>query len=285
MLSDVSRFLCCLSIGNRFSRRPSDEPLTPTPPPAPPPEAHNESVVSSGSDTTSRARFAPRRTRRQRPPPPINPRRPPCKKALLIGISRVAELQEAPANMPIPRSWSMHQRSFGALQGPHNEVEATKNLLVDLYEYDPKDIVILKDSEGQSDELLPTRDNIIKRVKELTAEAKADDHFYFHFSGHSIQLPTTDTREEDRMNECIVTCDGYYIVDDDIREYLVEPIPEGAYLTVGIRLLLSRQCNRLTWIRLWSTPATPVHFWVMLLVARVIGNGRLSVDRSLPLAL
>ncbi|KAJ3508177.1 hypothetical protein NLJ89_g5897 [Agrocybe chaxingu] len=126
----------------------------------------------------------------------------------------------------------MRQRTLGALRGPHNEVEATMNLLIDQYDYDPKDIVILKDSAGQSDDFLPTRDNIIKRIEELVADARNGDHFYFHFSGHSAQIPTTDTAEEDRMNECILTCDGYYILDDDLRRDLVDPIPNEAYLTI-----------------------------------------------------
>ncbi|CAA7261287.1 unnamed protein product [Cyclocybe aegerita] len=152
----------------------------------------------------------------ERPQSPVDPDRKPQKKALLIGICRVADPPEC-----------QKERT-----GPHKDVETTRKLLIEKYGYHPGDIVSLVDTESQEEGLLPTKDNIMKQIKLLVRWAKAGDRFYFHFSGHSGQVPTTDIREYDLMDEFLWTSDGKTIMDDVLREELVDKVPKNASLTV-----------------------------------------------------
>ncbi|KAF9269911.1 hypothetical protein L218DRAFT_1071422 [Marasmius fiardii PR-910] len=154
----------------------------------------------------------------------------PKKKALLIGVQY--------SNM-----------GDNALQGPHRDVTAMRQLLIEKYEYRPKDIVTLVDTKD-SKQKQPTHDNMIEEMQNLVKGATAGDRFFFHYSGHATQV---HNKEEDGMDECnglsvifyaltgsdtgIVPsdCNGSpedpkLIKDDVLKKILVDSLPTGSHL-------------------------------------------------------
>ncbi|KAJ7043798.1 caspase domain-containing protein, partial [Mycena alexandri] len=97
------------------------------------------------------------------------------------------------------------------------------------YGYKAEDITILID---RPDYVEPTRDNILNAIKTLVKDAKAGDHFCFHYCGHSTQVLNRSHTEEDGLDECIIPYDGKdkIILDNELNELLVKPLPAGAYL-------------------------------------------------------
>ncbi|KAL0060219.1 hypothetical protein AAF712_012974 [Marasmius tenuissimus] len=143
--------------------------------------------------------------------------RKPKKKALLIGVQYMT-------------------MGENALKGPHKDVAAMRKLLIEKYQYNPKDIVVLKDTKN-SKQKQPTRDNLVAEMKNLVHEAAPGDRFFFHYAGHALQVPTTDRKEEDGMDECIIPCDSNgtpndpkLIKDDLLKEILVDKLPTGCHL-------------------------------------------------------
>ncbi|KAJ7762587.1 caspase domain-containing protein [Mycena metata] len=133
------------------------------------------------------------------------------KKALLVGICGL----------------KTHDPEYIELKGSHNDVFSVRDLLLELYHYKAEDITILIDSPGYVE---PTRDNILNAIKTLVRDAKAGDRFCFHYCGHSVQVPNRSHTEEDGMDECIFPYDGKTILDNELNEFLVKPLPAGAYL-------------------------------------------------------
>lgn len=110
------------------------------------------------------------------------------------------------------------------------------------YGYRPENITILTDAKGSN--RLPTRENIIASMHELVQDAQPGDRLVFHFSGHGSQVlaPPDHVEEIDGQDEVIWPCDiqaypdsdevANYILDDEIKKYLVDPLPAGVRLTI-----------------------------------------------------
>ncbi|KAF9449428.1 hypothetical protein P691DRAFT_568176 [Macrolepiota fuliginosa MF-IS2] len=142
------------------------------------------------------------------------PARPPRKKALLIGIKYT----------------TLDGKS---LVGPHSDVSEMKKLLVGRYAYEEENVTLLIDVEGS--QFQPTRKTILVKMRELTLGAQPGDTLFFHYAGHSTQVENKDNSEEDGKDEYIVPLDGCdtptgCIKDNDLRKYLVDPLPQGCTL-------------------------------------------------------
>ncbi|KAK0488402.1 caspase domain-containing protein [Armillaria luteobubalina] len=68
-------------------------------------------------------------------------------------------------------------------------------------------------------------------MKAFTHDAQPRDRFFFYYSGHSTQQQNESGTEEDGQDECLVTKSGSCIRDNDLRRYLVDPLPAGCQLT------------------------------------------------------
>ncbi len=140
------------------------------------------------------------------------------KKALLIGIN--------------------YKGTSAELRGCINDVQNVKDkLLVAKFKF-PTDgdhmRVLTDDGKGHAQ---PTRANMIEGFKWLLAGAKANDSLFLHYSGHGGTQKDTDpnTDEIDGQDEtwCPVDYDkAGQIVDDELYELLVKPLPVGVRLTV-----------------------------------------------------
>ncbi|KAN0136668.1 Caspase domain containing protein [Lactarius tabidus] len=138
------------------------------------------------------------------------------RRALLVGISY--------AHGPTDTWWE--------LENPHQDVDMFRDLLVRTYGYSPEDITLLKDCPGFPDLLQPTRANMIHELTRLVTGAAPGDKFTFFYSGHSDRQKSSDDRsiEEDGQDEMIITSDIQRIVDNELDDILVRPLPAGTSL-------------------------------------------------------
>jgi hypothetical protein len=136
------------------------------------------------------------------------------KKAILIGINYT-------------------QDSYARLYGCINDVVSMKSVLIDAYGYREEDILVLrddgyKDSEGierntELEEVLPTRENILKWLNKLGDESKSLNELWIHYSGHGTYVKDKNNEESDKNDEAIVPCDfreNGFIVDDELQQIL-----------------------------------------------------------------
>lgn len=140
--------------------------------------------------------------------PPPNGR----KKALLVGINYFGTRAE--------------------LRGCINDVKRMQGLLVHTYGFPSDCIMVLTDDQKSRGK--PTRQNILAGMQWLTAGVQPGDVLFFHYSGHGAQQQDPSYSEEDGYDETICPCDfesAGMIVDDEIFDLIVAPLPSGAKLT------------------------------------------------------
>ncbi|KAF8492193.1 caspase domain-containing protein [Russula emetica] len=118
----------------------------------------------------------------------------------------------------------------GELLNTHQDVDRYRNVLIVNYGYRPEDITVLKDDPAFAIHLQPTRENILRELKNLVANAAAGDRFTFLYSGHSNQQPSKDLNEEDFLDEYLITIDDEIIIDNELNDILVKPLPAGSSL-------------------------------------------------------
>ncbi|KAJ7812372.1 caspase domain-containing protein [Mycena olivaceomarginata] len=134
------------------------------------------------------------------------------KRALLVGISKSAA------------------EGYPEFDGAHGDVEKIHRLLLEVYHYEPSAITILVD-DGIEGHVQPTRRNILAAISELVKDVKAGDKLCFYYAGHSTQRPNERSNsEEDGLDECMISLDGELIVDNELHDTLVRPLPAGSRL-------------------------------------------------------
>ncbi|ORY96418.1 caspase domain-domain-containing protein [Syncephalastrum racemosum] len=123
------------------------------------------------------------------------------------------------------------------LNGCINDVHNIKNFIMELYGFKEEDMVILTDDQSEP-QFIPTRANIISAMQWLVNDAQENDSFFFHYSGHGGFVEDTSGDEADGMDETIypVDHDKYegtsgQIIDDELHDILVKPLPAGCRLT------------------------------------------------------
>ncbi|CAE7100703.1 unnamed protein product [Rhizoctonia solani] len=119
------------------------------------------------------------------------------------------------------------------LQGCINDVHKIADFLTVQFGYRKENIWKLTDDATDPRDL-PTRENIIKAMRWLVEGAQPTDSFFFHFSGHGGQTKDLDGDEADGFDEVIYPADFRemgHIVDDDLNEIMVQPLPPGCRLT------------------------------------------------------
>ncbi|KAH9164043.1 peptidase C14, caspase domain-containing protein [Lactarius sanguifluus] len=145
---------------------------------------------------------------------------PPEHRALLIGINYVPSVSDK-------------GQGHRELKGPVNDAKEMKKALIELFGYSEEDVRLMTDEEANRDSALwPSKENIMRELCELVRDAYPGDAFVFFYAGHcGQQKATTDPNEIDGLDEYIITCDHEIILDDMLRECLVDPLPSGTRLT------------------------------------------------------
>lgn len=118
----------------------------------------------------------------------------------------------------------------------HEDAEKMKNYFCGHWGFSdtPEDIKVLMDGKGASESTRPTRANIKAAMKWLVDEAVPGDSLLFFYSGHGSQQANWNDREKDGFDETLVPVDAQtcgQLVDDEINEILVQPLPAGVRLT------------------------------------------------------
>lgn len=136
------------------------------------------------------------------------------RRALLVGISYY-ESQSA---------------TWFPLDGPHDNVDRFSQLLLDTYGYAPGDITVLRDDPNLPDNSQPTLINIISELMILVDDAAPGDKFTFFYSGHGDDKQKSLNDEEDGQGKAIITSDLQRVVDKELKNILVDPLPVGCSL-------------------------------------------------------
>ncbi|KAJ7737759.1 caspase domain-containing protein [Mycena metata] len=119
------------------------------------------------------------------------------------------------------------------LHGCINDAKHVFSFLVRHAGYKAEDIVVLTDDSPHA-RGLPTRKNIIDAMHWLVQGAKTHDALFFHYSGHGGQTRDKDGDEVDGYDEVIFPVDykrNGHIVDDEMHDIMVKPLPTGCRLT------------------------------------------------------
>ncbi|KAG0378022.1 Ca(2+)-dependent cysteine protease [Mortierella sp. AD032] len=134
------------------------------------------------------------------------------KRALLIGVN--------------------YFRQKGELRGCINDVRNIKKF-ISRFGFREEDIVTLTDDQADPTRI-PTRVNIISGMQWLVRDARPNDSFFLHFSGHGGQTADMDGDEDDGNDNTIYPVDHQragVIVDDMMHDIMVKPLPAGCRLT------------------------------------------------------
>jgi len=113
------------------------------------------------------------------------------KKALLIGIDYVS-------NPTV------------SLKGCINDIINLRNMLIDAYDYEPCNIIILRDDSG--DFMQPTRTNILEQMNNIFLDSENLEQIWFHYSGHGSQLQTQS------CNDIIIPCNFQIIIPSNFQD-------------------------------------------------------------------
>lgn len=104
------------------------------------------------------------------------------------------------------------------LNGCINDIINMRNMLIDAYDYNAANIMMLRDDTTNIN-YQPTRVNIITNLKNLVAQSTAQDELWIHYSGHGSQLQDRNGDETGKLDSILVPVDyasSGYILDDEI---------------------------------------------------------------------
>jgi len=119
------------------------------------------------------------------------------------------------------------------LDGCINDAKNMHNFLTDRLGFRSRDIICLTD-DARNPHNLPTRQNILGAMRWLVRGARKHDSLFFHYSGHGSHVRDLNGDEVDGYDEVIFPLDYSQlgtIIDDELHDNLVKPLPPGCRLT------------------------------------------------------
>ncbi|KAG0014562.1 Ca(2+)-dependent cysteine protease [Entomortierella chlamydospora] len=120
-----------------------------------------------------------------------------------------------------------------ALHGCVNDTVVMKTFLLE-NKFKEENIRVLTDDQVGT-QWMPTKANIMRNLEWLIHDAKMNDSYFLHYSGHGGQVADLDGDETDGMDNCIFPLDhaqNGVIIDDELHNMLVKSLPQGVRLTV-----------------------------------------------------
>ncbi|KAJ2914105.1 hypothetical protein MD484_g6327, partial [Candolleomyces efflorescens] len=131
------------------------------------------------------------------------------------------------------------------LKGCANDARGVRDFLIQRYGFHPQNVLLLTDDDRRN--TLPTRREMFNAFMWLVQGAQKDDSLFFHYSGHGGQSEDASGRESDGMDETIFPVDHANagdIIDDELYQALVAPLPPGCRLTSQLQVLSFRNGPR-----------------------------------------
>jgi metacaspase-1 len=108
------------------------------------------------------------------------------------------------------------------LNGCVNDIILMRNVLIDAYGYNKRNITMLRD-DGLPQYQLPNRNNILNSLESLCALTTTSDELWVHYSGHGTYRRDYNNDEVDGYDEVIVPLDyetNGTIVDEQLKAVL-----------------------------------------------------------------
>jgi hypothetical protein len=129
------------------------------------------------------------------------------KRALLIGINYI-------------------DASNITLNGCIDDALNMRNMLIDAYDYDSKDIIVLRDDSYRLTSR-PTKNNIMQNLVEIINTSNENDEIIFHYSGHGTRIENIENitmNTGEKYDNVLVPLDymkNGYIIDNDLFEIIL----------------------------------------------------------------
>ncbi|KAH9941630.1 peptidase C14 [Epithele typhae] len=201
--------------------------------------------------------------------------RPSVKKALIVGLC-----------------YNTNNRlDMRKLPGAQEDVKRLHHLLTTKFEYPSENIVIMTDVGPTVDTRWPTRENIVREMRELVHDVRDGDSICFAYSGHGGQVPTDGPEEIDHLDEIFLPIDATYepqrsgdkyvnfIRDNDVRDILVDHLPDGVRCTMIFDCCHSGTASDLLNVDVPPTPVSPLASPLDSLLARPQAQGSRAFAR------
>lgn len=147
------------------------------------------------------------------------------RRALLIGINDYSASRLGRVRIPPPPD-----RDWQDLSGAVNDAALIRGMLIVLYGFEPRDIVMLTDQNA-------TRTAILQTLEQhLVQTASKGDVLLFYFAGHGSQVRNSLSDEPDKLDESLVPADSRLgipdIRDKELRPMFNRILDRGARLSV-----------------------------------------------------
>jgi len=113
---------------------------------------------------------------------------------------------------------------YGCINDAHN----LQNYLTNKYNFSANNICLLTDNTI----VKPTKQNILKKYKDLLINAKSGDKLFFTYSGHGSYIQDLNNDEIDKKDELLITIDSQAISDDELKSIINECLPDDVTLFV-----------------------------------------------------
>ncbi|CAK7328478.1 unnamed protein product [Dovyalis caffra] len=118
------------------------------------------------------------------------------------------------------------------IKGSINDVKCMRYFLVEKMGF-PNDSILILTEDEINPLKIPTKANIRLALRWLVQGCQPGDSLVFHFSGHGSKQLDCDMDEVDGFDETLCPLDYEtqgMIIDDEINETIVRPLPQGAAL-------------------------------------------------------
>lgn len=121
------------------------------------------------------------------------------------------------------------------LNGCINDILAIKHYLTQQSGFKESDITMLSDHVGAKSNELPTKRNMIRAINTFVSNLPTNCKvkLFFHYSGHGGQTLDRNGDEDTKYDQTLIPLDfrkAGEIVDDDLKMYLVDPLPPNVEL-------------------------------------------------------
>ena len=118
--------------------------------------------------------------------------------------------------------------TINELYGCINDTKNVEDLLKNKYNF--TNVTLLNDETPEK----PTKQNILKGLRELLSNTESGDTAFFMFSGHGTCTADFNNDEKDGQDEVIVPIDAYSydtcIIDDELNQMIRDTLKPGAKL-------------------------------------------------------
>jgi hypothetical protein len=114
------------------------------------------------------------------------------------------------------------------LYGCVNDANHLQTYFINKYNFTSNNLCLLTDNTI----VKPTKQNILKKYKDLLINAKPGEKLFFTYSGHGSFKTDLNNDEADKKDELLITIDSQAISDDELKTITDENLPEGVTLFI-----------------------------------------------------